>query len=177
MGCATHMAGKSLQNPGRFFFLPLIFIILLSLPLIEIAVLVAVGSKIGVLATIGLVIATGVLGSFLLKIEGASALSRLQTEIQTGRAPDKQLANAAMVMLAGIFLIIPGFVSDVIGLLLFLPPVRAFVLKSLISRVTIIRPQSRRQEADVVDLDESEFQRTGDSDRQTSPWRLPDDRR
>lgn len=156
--------------------MPIIFLILLSLPLIEIAVLVAVGSKIGVLATIGLVILTGMLGTFLLKMEGASAFTKLQTELKSGRAPEKELANAAMIVLAGIFLIIPGFVSDVIGLLLFLPPVRAFVISSLAGRVTVVRPQNYRRDDGVVDLDDTEYRHTDNSDSPNSPWKLPDDR-
>ena len=157
--------------------MPLILIILVSLPLLEIAVLVAVGSKIGVFATIGFVILTGALGTFLLKLEGASAFSRLQTQLKSGRPPEKELANAAMIMLAGVFLIIPGFVSDVIGLLLFLPPVRAFVIHSLAGRVTVVRPQEYRREDGVVDLDESEFRRTDGGDSSQSPWpRIPGNR-
>ena len=156
--------------------MPLILLVLVSLPLLEIAVLVAVGSKIGVLATIGLVILTGMIGTYLLKMEGASAFSKLQTELKSGRPPEKELANAAMIVLAGIFLIIPGFVSDVIGLLLFLPPVRAFVISSLAGRVTVIRPQTHRRDDGVIDLDESEFRRTDKDEGAKSPWKLPNDR-
>ena len=155
--------------------MPLILVILIALPLLEIAVLVAVGSNIGVLATIGLVIFTGLLGSVLLKMQGASAFSRLQAQLKAGRSPDKELANAAMIMLAGVFLIIPGFVSDCLGLLLFLPPVRAFVIRSLAGRVSVVHPgdfhQDYRRDDGVVDLDENEFRRTDSPEARTSPWR------
>ena len=106
--------------------MPLVLLALLALPLIEIAVLIMVGSSIGVFPTIALIILTGILGTILLKIQGFSVLSRIRTEMERGEAPDKSLADAAMIAIAGLFLILPGFVSDVIGLALFLPPVRAF---------------------------------------------------
>jgi UPF0716 protein FxsA len=157
-----------------------ILLVLLSLPLLEIGVLVAVGSKIGVLATIGLVILTGMLGTFLLRVQGFSAFARLQNELRSGKAPERELANAAMIMLAGVFLIIPGFISDIIGLLLFLPPVRALVIKAMASRVTVVRPGPFGRD-NVVDLDSDEFRRTDDDENENSngasPWRLPQDRR
>ena len=156
--------------------MPLILLVLISLPLLEIAVLVALGSKIGVLATISLVILTSALGSLLLKLEGPSAFSRLQAELQAGRLPEKELANTAMIVLASVFLIIPGFVSDVIGLLLFLPPVRKFVIRSLAGRFTVVREYGYREEGGVVDLDENDYRRTDEAAASQSPWRLPEGR-
>jgi UPF0716 protein FxsA len=156
--------------------LPLLLLALLALPLIEIAVLIMVGSSIGVFPTIGLIILTGVLGTILLRIQGFSVLSRIRTEMERGEAPDKSLADAAMIALAGLFLILPGFVSDVIGLALFLPPVRALIRSLIGKRVTIIRTAGRpgrQQRPDVVDLDPDEFRRTGPGENGASPWKLP----
>ncbi len=160
--------------------LPLILLALLCLPLIEIAVLITVGSKIGVLATIGLVIFTGFLGSYLLRSQGLSAFSKLRREMEAGRAPDKQLADAAMIVVAGIMLIIPGFVSDLIGIALFVPFVRNWIVKSLAGRVTVVRPAGRYRET-VVDLDADEYHQVDENAAKgprngTSPWRLPTDK-
>jgi UPF0716 protein FxsA len=157
--------------------LPLLFIAILCLPLIEIAMLVMVGSKIGVLATLGLVIFTGFLGSALLRLQGVSALSKLRREMAAGRAPDKQLADAAMIVFAGILLIIPGFISDVAGIILFIPLVRRWIIKLLAGRVKVMRPASRYDET-VVDLETSQYHRTQnddeqDSDKKTTSWQLP----
>ncbi|MGL4488500.1 MAG: FxsA family protein, partial [Rhizobiaceae bacterium] len=154
----------------------LILILLICLPLLEIAVLIMVGSNIGILATIGLVIFTGFLGSYLLRSQGITAFSKLRREMEGGRAPDKQMADAAMIVVAGIMLIIPGFVSDLVGIALFVPFVRSWVVKALASRVTIIRPTSGYRD-NVVDLDADEFHRTdseqgGRSNTSSSPWRL-----
>ena len=156
--------------------MPLILLPLLALPLIEIAVLIMVGSSIGVFPTIALIILTGILGTILLKIQGFSVLSRIRTEMERGEAPDKSLADAAMIAIAGLFLILPGFVSDVIGLALFLPPVRALIRSVIGKRVTIIRTSGRtgrRQRPGVVDLDPDEFRRTGPGTDGASPWQLP----
>lgn len=152
--------------------MPYILLALLSLPLIEIAVLILVGSHIGVLATIGLIIATGFLGMLLLRIQGFAVLSRIRSEMDRGHLPDKSLADAAMIALAGLFLIIPGFVSDIIGLLLFLPPVRSLIRAAIGRRVTIVR-QSRPGRPDVVDLDPEDYRRTDGDPGGPSPWRLP----
>ncbi len=155
-------------------------LLLLCLPLIEIAVLIMIGSKIGVFATIALVILTGLAGSYLLRSQGFSALTKLRREMESGHAPDKQVAHAAIIVLAGILLILPGFVSDLIGIALFIPFIRNWVVESLASRVTVVRPNSRSRET-VVDLDVDEYHRMDDDDAKgggnaSSPWRLPSDK-
>jgi UPF0716 protein FxsA len=156
--------------------LPYILLALLSLPLIEITVLILVGSSIGVFPTIGLIILTGLLGIVLLRVQGFAVLSRIRHDMDRGLVPDKSLADAAMIALAGVLLMIPGFVSDIIGILLFLPPVRVLIRRAIGRRVTIVRTGARAR-ADVVDLDPEDYHRT-DADRDgTSPWRLPSDKR
>lgn len=158
----------------RFLLLPI-----LLLPLIEIAVLILVGSSIGVLPTIALIILTGFLGMALLRIQGFAVLSKMRAEMERGQAPDKSLADAAMIALAGVFLIIPGFVSDIIGILLFLPPVRALIRTTIGKRVTIVRSGASMR-PDVVDLDPADYRRTDSKAKSSSdlssPWRLPRDK-
>jgi UPF0716 protein FxsA len=156
--------------------LPFLLLILLALPLIEIAVLILVGSKIGVFATIGLVILTGILGTVLLRLQGFSVLSRIRSEMDRGQVPDKSLADAAMIALAALFLILPGFISDIIGIALFLPPVRALIRSMIGKRVTIVRSSGNARSSsrpDVVDLDPAEFRRDSPGPSGTSPWQIP----
>lgn len=164
----------TIEKHNRNFDLRLILLILICLPLLEIAILVMVGSNIGVIATIGLVIFTGFLGSYLLRAQGLSAFTKLRQEVMSGRVPDKHLADTAMIVLAGIMLIIPGFISDVIGILLFIPFVRRWLLKSFAGRVNIVRTKSGIQET-TIELDESEFHRTseGSDDQNNSPSQHP----
>ncbi len=165
----------------RFLLLPI-----LLLPLIEIAVLILVGSSIGILATIGLIILTGFLGMALLRIQGFAVLAKIRADMQRGQAPDKSLADAAMIALAGLFLIIPGFLSDIIGILLFLPPVRALIRSAIGRRVSIVRSGAGIR-PDVVDLDPADYRRTDPnadlssptlpSSSLSSPWRRSNDKR
>jgi UPF0716 protein FxsA len=159
-----------------FSLIPFLF---LAVPLTEIAVFVLVGSKIGVLPTIGLVILTAVAGSILLRWQGFNALARIQKELAAQRVPGKEMVQGVMILLAGFLLLTPGFVTDTIGLLLFIPPVRDAVWRFLSSRVNVetfgsgfAQRGSSRPEPGVVDLDEDEYQRQGNPD---SPWSIEDD--
>jgi UPF0716 protein FxsA len=159
---------------------PLVLIILIGLPLLEIATFVVVGSKIGVLWTIALVVLSSIAGSILLRIQGFGVLARVRKEIDAGRNPGRELAHGAMILLAGILLLLPGFVTDVIGLLLFIPPVRDLAWRFLRQRVTVTSfgtgfggLGAEPGRGPVVDLDEGEFRRTPDA---KSPWRIGNDR-
>ena len=147
---------------------PLLPILLLALPLIEIAVFVLVGSHIGVLATIGLVIGTSVLGAVLLRVQGLGAMTRINAAMERGESPGRDLVHGLMIMVAGILLLIPGFVTDAIGLLLFIPPVRDLGWRLIRNRIVVVGPGGgpgaawRRPQGRTIDLDEDEFRRDDD---------------
>jgi len=153
---------------------------LLGLPILEIAVFVMVGSKIGVLWTIALVVLSAIAGSILLRVQGFGALTRIRREMEAGRDPGREVAHGAMIMLAGILLLIPGFVTDILGLLLFIPPVRELAWRFLKRRVTVtsfgagfggFRPSAKRGKT--IDLDEEDYRRDPNP---KSPWRLRADK-
>jgi UPF0716 protein FxsA len=155
---------------------PLVLTILFGLPLLEIAAFVVVGSKIGVLWTIALVILSAVAGSVLLRIQGFGALNRIRSEMAEGRDPGRELAHGFMIVLAGILLVIPGFVTDVIGLLLFIAPVREAAWRFLKRRMVIASSgtgfggfRTSRHGGPIVDLDVEDFSRAPDP---KSPWRI-----
>jgi UPF0716 protein FxsA len=159
---------------------PLVLTLLIGLPLIEIATFVVVGSKIGVLWTIALVVLSSIVGSILLRVQGFGVLTRIRRDVDAGRNPGRELAHGAMILLAGVLLLVPGFVTDVIGLLLFIPPVRDLAWRFLRERVTVTSFgtgfggfSAGRDRGPVVDLDEDEFRRTPDP---KSPWRIGNDR-
>ena len=110
---------------------------ILALPFIEIAAFILVGGKIGVLWTIALVVLSSIAGALLLRIQGFGALNRIRDEVEAGRNPGRELAHGAMIMLAAVLLLIPGFVTDIIGLLLFIPPVRDLAWRFLKRRITV----------------------------------------
>lgn len=175
----------------RLNFLPLF---LLALPFLEIAGFVVVGSQVGVLVTLGLVVASGVLGALLLRVQGFGIMARIRKEIEAGQDPGREVANGAMILLAGILLLIPGFVSDILGLLLLLPPVRGLAWRFLKSRVVVsqagfggfTRPGAGkydRQRGKTIDLDADEYNdetpqdarhKTRHETRPDTPWRRID---
>ncbi|WP_020663824.1 FxsA family protein [Amycolatopsis benzoatilytica] len=91
----------------------------------EVAAVWAVGSLVGVLGTIGLLVAGAVVGSWLARREGGKAMRAFMGAAQSGRNPEKELTDGMLVGLGGVLIMLPGFVSDVFGLLFLLPPTRA----------------------------------------------------
>ena len=110
----------------------LLAVVFLVVPIVELAVILQVGQAIGVLETVALLIAVSVVGGWLVKREGVGALRRISTAVQAGRVPGRDLADGALIVLAGALLITPGFLSDVLGIALLLPPVRAVIRPVLI---------------------------------------------
>ena len=119
----------------RFSLIPFV---LLVVPLMEIAAFVVIGGQIGVWATLAMVVVTAVIGSFLLRWQGVSLLRRIQSEMAAQRLPAKDLVRGAMLVVAGILLLTPGFVTDAIGFLLFVPPIQDAVWSFVKSRVTLV---------------------------------------
>lgn len=142
---------------------PIVPFILLILPLLEIAVFVIVGSQIGVLATIGLVIASTLLGAVLLRIQGFGVVSRIRRSMETGGAPGRELVDGLMIMAAGVLLVIPGFVTDMVGLLLFIPAVRNIAWRLARNRIVVVGGaqmggyRNRRTDGRTIDLDADDY--------------------
>lgn len=103
------------------------FLLILLLPVLEIYVLVKVGSSIGVVNTLFALLAIGVLGAGLAKTQGRYILSRLQANLSRGEVPTTQILQGVLVFIGGILFLIPGFITDVMGLLLVLPGTRHLI--------------------------------------------------
>ncbi len=157
--------------------LPFLF---LAVPLTEIVVFLIVGSQIGVLMTIQLVLLTAAAGAILLRYQGLGVLSRIRAQLDAGQLPGRDLGNGAMILAAGVLLLTPGFVTDTIGLLLFIPPVRESIWRFLSSRASVVagfggprgRPGGKAQRDGVVDLEPDEFtvREPGARKPGDSPW-------
>lgn len=153
---------------------------ILLLPLIEIAVFIWVGGLIGVLPTVLLTVLTALAGTLMLRQQGLSLLMRMQKELDAGRSPGNEVMQGAMIVLASIFLLIPGFVTDAVGLLLFIPPVREALARFIISRSNVVIVEGsaggRRPQDGVVDLDEADWSEKKDTPSaggnrpKLSPW-------
>lgn len=111
----------------------LILLLLILVPIAELYVIIQVGQAIGALPTIGLLILSSLLGTALLRSQGRLAWRRFRTAISAGRAPAREVVDGALILLGGSLLIVPGFISDVFGLLLLLPPTRVAVRTLLLS--------------------------------------------
>lgn len=157
---------------------PLFF---LALPLVEIAGFVVVGREIGALATVGLVLLSAVAGAVLMRVQGFGVMARIRRDVAAGRNPGRELAHGVMILFAGILLFIPGFATDIVGLLLFVPPVREFGWRLVRDRVVGSggfgvfrfrrsgRPDRGRP---VIDLDREDYSSARKPGR--SPWRSLD---
>lgn len=114
-------------------------------PLAELYVILKVGDAIGVVWTILLLAADSVLGSLLLRSQGRAVWRRFNEALQRGVMPHREVQDGVLVIFGGAFLITPGFLTDVVGLLLLLPPTRA-VIRRLGMRVVTRRVQRRMEE-------------------------------
>lgn len=136
-------------------------LLLMLWPLVEIAVFVQVVDWIGVLDALALMVAISVCGAWLVKRQGVGALARMRAELDDGRVPTGPMTDGGLLAVAGMLLLIPGFVTDALGLVLLVPPVRAGVRGRLgrrfHRRVTRVR---RGHAPDYLDVDEAERRRS-----------------
>lgn len=121
--------------------MPLLLIALIIVPLAEIAVFIQIGGLIGLAATLLAVLGTAILGAILLRQQGLHTLHDAQTRINRNEIPIKELFDGICLFIAGAFLLTPGFLTDAIGFLLLIPPVRSWtalrVWRSLEARGSI----------------------------------------
>jgi UPF0716 protein FxsA len=167
--------------------MPLLALLLLVPLLAEIAMFIVVGRWIGVLATLALFIAIGVIGSLLLKRQGMRALREMQAALARGEPPAEPVAHAALLVLAALLLIFPGFLSDLMALPLLLPPVRRMLIRWLGVQAKrrggfTVWPGGRGPggQGTVIDADYTEVKPEGGRDPslpriEESRWRGPDD--
>lgn len=154
----------------------LIPLLLLALPFLEIAGFILVGNEIGVLATLGLIILAMFVGIFLLRLQGFGLIQKIREETAVGRSPKRELVHGVMLFFAALLLIIPGFITDIVGLLLFIPAVRDLGWRCISDRVVVVSSGSRqspsarqtRIKENVIDLDPEDYSSKHDPE---SPWK------
>ncbi|HEX8003012.1 MAG TPA: FxsA family protein [Mycobacteriales bacterium] len=110
----------------------LLLVAFVVMPFAELYVILKVADVIGGWETVGLLIVMSILGTWLVKREGARAWGAFQLAMKEGRVPAKETADGALVILGGALLLTPGFLSDVVGVLCLLPPTRAVVRRTLL---------------------------------------------
>ena len=113
------------------FFLIALFIVV---PIAELYVIFKIGDSIGWLPTLALLVIDSIAGWWLLKSQGRTVWQRFQTTMQAGRVPHREVVDGVLVIFGGAFLLTPGFITDIFGFLLLLPPSRAVFRRFLIRR-------------------------------------------
>jgi UPF0716 protein FxsA len=129
---------------------PILVLAFIVVPLAELAVIIAVGNVIGLVPTLVLLLGISIVGAWLAKREGLAAWRRFQLAVAEGRVPTTEVADGAMVLLAGALLLTPGFLTDVAGVLLLLPPTRA-AARRLLPRLAARRLRRRARRVVIVD--------------------------
>jgi UPF0716 protein FxsA len=107
--------------------LGIVFLALIAVPIIELYVIIQVGQEIGVIPTLVLLVFVSVAGAWLLRQQGTATWRRLQTSLQRGEMPTREVTDGALILLGGALLLTPGFVTDAVGLVLLVPVTRAAV--------------------------------------------------
>ncbi len=116
----------------------LLLILFIALPIAEIYVIVQVGQAIGILPTLAILLLDGFVGAALARSQGQTAWARFNRALSEGRVPARETFDGAMIILGGALLLAPGFITDVVGFLLLIPPTRA-LLRGGVARLALRR--------------------------------------
>jgi len=108
---------------------PIFILLFIGLPLIEVYFLIKVGSVIGAVPTIALSILCAILGAWLVRRQGFGVLMRVRESLARDEAPALDILDGALLLVAGLFLLLPGFITDTVGFLLLIPPLRRWVVR------------------------------------------------
>lgn len=147
----------------------------IAVPLIEIALFIQVGGMIGLWPTLAIVILTALLGTWLLRMQGAAALTDLRRSFSEVEDPSEPLAHGAMILFAGALLLTPGFFTDAVGFALLTPPVRRRIFIELRKRVHVARFEAESQprpdpQPDIIDADYEDLDVSKTSSGKPSGW-------
>lgn len=125
------MARTEKQTTARLPIGRILFIAFVVTPMIEIAVLIQVGGWLGLWPTLGLIVLTAIIGTWMLRRQGFAVLARAQKQLDEGALPLGEVFEGFCLVIAGALLLTPGFVTDLVGGSLLVPPVRAWLYKTL----------------------------------------------
>jgi UPF0716 protein FxsA len=146
-----------------------LFLAFIAVPLIEIGLFVKIGGWLTLWPTLAIVLLTGIIGTHLVRQQGIKVLGELRNSMTQMRDPLSPLAHGALIVLAGVLLLTPGFFTDTIGFLLLVPPVRQAVIGFLASRVQVasfgggfqsgpnVQPNRGHRQDDVIDGEYSDL--------------------
>ncbi len=155
-----------------------LFLAFLTIPLIEIALFIQVGGAIGLWPTLAIVILTAVIGATLVRSQGSMALGRIRAAFERLDDPTEPLAHGAMILVAGVLLLTPGFFTDALGFALLMPPVRKAIIAYMHRRIEIRHFEIHTDDTDiryppardVIDVDYQDITDNDRSPRGGSRW-------
>ena len=112
-----------------------LLLIFITLPILELAVLLRLDDAIGLFQTIVLIFLTGIIGAWLVRQQGISIIYKIKKEISDGNMPAKEMIDGVMILIAGAVLVTPGLITDIFGFLLLIPYTRNFIRKWILHRI------------------------------------------
>ena len=137
-----------------------LFLLFVTIPIVEIALFIQVGGWLGLWPTLGIVILTAILGTVLVRAQGLQAMGQIKSNLNELKDPTEALAHGAMILASGLLLLTPGFFTDAVGFSLLIPPVRLALFHWIRSKVRVqsfvdinTQQQTHPNEADVIDAD------------------------
>lgn len=136
-GLFSGMLTRKLKNMNPVIFLLLLFV---GIPLIELYFLIKIGVQIGAFPTIFLTVFTALLGAWMVRHQGFSTLARVRESMQRGEVPALEMMEGTVLLICGVLLLLPGFVTDAVGFVLLIPPLRRWLLTTGLQRAGILRP-------------------------------------
>lgn len=145
-----------------------LLIAFIAVPIIEIALFVQIGGFLGLFPTLAIVILTAIAGTYLVRAQGLSVLSQLQSHFREMNDPSEPLAHGAMILFSGALLLTPGFFTDFIGFLLLVPNVRTAVFQRVRERINIQKANFETQFSSSKNIYEGEYKPV--SNTENSPW-------
>lgn len=161
-------------------------LLLLGIPIVEIALFIQVGAWIGLWATLGLVVLSALAGVVVMRTQSLQAFRKLRASVEAGVDPTGPIADGGLVLAAGVLLLIPGFLSDAVAIALLLPPTRAALIRWAGKRLraggaTYVRttyaagpaPRPRRQSGEAIEADYEVLDDVPPAERGASGWTRP----
>ncbi len=136
-----------MQSPFRL----IVALVLLALPLLELALLIKAGQAFGLWPVVLTILGTGFLGARIIQTQGIATFRRISEALENGREPHRELADGALRLLAGGLLVLPGPLTDTAGALLMIPPLRSVVANAIFSRATTFRGSVRQRHGQTGD--------------------------
>lgn len=142
----------------------IILALLIGLPILELSVLIDVGGEIGAINTVLLCLLTAAIGLSLVRLQGLAVLRNMQNATQSGAPVGESLLHGFFLLVAGAFLLVPGFVTDAVGALLLIPPVRVLLGKAGLAHM-MVRKRGQKHTTTIIEGEFYETHTTNHHDR------------